>query len=107
MTRPALAAGLLAANLIVFSFFDHFRGDFRLPLALAVIGCCAWLSVVAWRAQRARWLLLFVPIALLWNPVVAAPLDAGEWFVVYALAVLGLVCAAFRIHPDVRGVATT
>lgn len=100
--RPALAAGILAANLAMLSLFDHFSNQFTMFTSLAMIACCLWLSLVALRNHHAAWLLLFLPVALLWNPIVAMPIQSAEWFVVYAAAAIGMVCAAFFIRPAVR-----
>ena len=107
MTRPALAAGLLAANLVLLSLFDHFQSGFTTLIAVAMLGCCVWLSAIALRTGHGAWLLLFLPVALLWNPVVPVQLRAGDWFTVCAVAVLGLVCAAFGIRPSSSSPAAT
>ena len=106
MTRPALAGGIFAANLVVLSLFDHFRNEFTMLTSVAMIACCVWMSLVALRNHRGAWLLLFLPVALLWNPIVAMPLQPSDWFVVYAVAGAGLVCAGFFIRPYSRGETT-
>lgn len=60
--------------------------------ALAVILC-----VLAVRADALGWLLLLVPIAVLWNPAIPFHLDRETWAPLNLLAALVFVASGFML----------
>lgn len=83
--RNALAPGLLAAVVLVVATFVVGADWFTVVRYVVAILAL----VVAWFAVQARqwwWLGVFVPIAVLWNPIFPLPFSGPIWLAAQALA---------------------
>ena len=83
--RTALAPAILGA-LAALAGVALVDGDAFTIVRFAV---CILALIVAWFAFQARqwwWLVLLVPIALVWNPVFPVELDHDTWLLLHYLA---------------------
>jgi len=92
--RNALAPGLLAAVVLFVAPLLMDGGWFQIvQYAVSILAL-----IVAWFAVQARqwwWLLIFIPIAILWNPVLPFPFSGPFWIAAQpAAAVVFLVAGA-------------
>lgn len=104
-TRPALAPGLLGAIVLLagLALLDNAEWYFWIKTATAVLALI--ITVFAWQAKQRWWLLLLIPIAVLWNPVLPLDLHGQGWAAAQFLAALGFVIAGVRIrvaNPEFR-----
>lgn len=94
LQRNALAPGLLAAVVLFIAPLLIDGGWFQIvQYAVSILAL-----IVAWFALQARqwwWLLIFIPIAVLWNPVFPLPFSGPFWIAGQpAAAVVFLVAGA-------------
>lgn len=62
---------------------------------------CILALIVAWFALQARqwwWLVLLVPIALAWNPVVPLDLDHDTWLLLHYLAAAAFIAVGVLVR---------
>ncbi|GAB3617893.1 hypothetical protein GCM10027416_24500 [Okibacterium endophyticum] len=99
-TRPALAPGLLAA-IVLFIGAALIGTDWFTAVRYAVAILAA---IVAWFALKGRsywWLIVLVPIIVLWNPVLPLPLSGPGWFSAQLIAPILFVAAGVMITVPV------
>ncbi len=103
--RTALAPGILGA-IVLFAGFALLGSDGFLFIRFGVSILALVVAVYAWQAGQWWWLIGFVPIALLWNPVFPIEIALGGlWLALQYLAALVFVVAGLRIkipNPDDR-----
>lgn len=96
-TRPALAPGILAA-IVLFVGVALIDNSWFIAVRFVV----AILAViVAWFAIQARmwwWLIVLVPIIVLWNPVLPLGLSGAGWMSAQLIAPIFLVAAGVMIR---------
>ncbi|MET0886816.1 MAG: DUF6804 family protein [Mycetocola sp.] len=95
-TRPALAPGILAAivlfvgvALIDSSWFIAVR--FVVAILAVIIG---WFAI---QGSKWWWLIVLVPIVVLWNPVFPLPLTGIGWMSAQLIAPIFFVAAGVMI----------
>lgn len=97
MQRNALAPGLLAAiALFVSPLFVDGLGATIIRFVVAILAC-----IVAWFAVQARqwwWTVVFVAVAVLWNPIFPIALDPVVWTVGGVVAALLFIVAGALIR---------
>ncbi len=94
--RNALAPGLLAALVLVIAPF-LIGGDWFTVVRYAVTILAL---IIAWFAVQARqwwWLIGFIPIAVLWNPVLPLPFAGPVWLAAQVAAAGIFVVAGLLI----------
>lgn len=96
-TRPALAPGILAA-IVLFVGVALIDSSWFIAVRFVV----AILAVIiAWFAIQARmwwWLLVLVPIVVLWNPVLPLGLSGTGWMSAQLIAPIFFVAAGVMIR---------
>ena len=96
-SRPALAPGILAAIVLMagVAFLDDswFIAVHFVVTILAVI--IAWFAI---QAKQYWWLIVLVPIIVLWNPVFPLPLEGDGWFAAQLIAAVPFVAAGVVIR---------
>ena len=94
--RPALVAGVLAAIVLgagaALVDTDGFTWVRYAVSILALIVC-----VFAWQAKHWWWLIVLVPVAIAWNPVVPFGFDGVVWQAVQFVAALVFIAAGILI----------
>ena len=96
-SRPALAPGILAA--IVLMAGVAFMNDSWFIVVHFVVTILA--VIIGWFAIQARqywWLIVLVPIIVLWNPVFPLPLAGDGWFAAQLIAAIPFVAAGVLIR---------
>src|SRR5690606_28456245 len=78
-SRPALAPGILAAIVLMagVGFMDNswfLAVHFVVTILAVIIG---WFAI---QAKQYWWLVVLIPIIVLWNPVFPLPLSGDGWF---------------------------
>jgi hypothetical protein len=100
-TRSALAPGLLGAMALLAGLAlldgDSFIIIRYVVSILAVIICVFVIQSKAW-----WWLILLVPIAVLWNPVVVIELHGQGWVSAQFIAALVFVLVGVRTKVPIR-----
>lgn len=94
--RNALAPGILAA-LALFIGMAIMGTDFFTPVRFIVTILAL---IVAWFAVQAKhwwWVVVFIAIAVLWNPVVVIPIEGVPWVVAQPVAALAFLAAGVLI----------
>lgn len=97
--RNALAPGLLALIVCVVSTFvlgDTWEMIARFALTILAL-ICAWFAV---QARQWWWLLLYVPVAVLWNPILPIDHAGTPWLVAHLVVGVGFVIAGLRITTE-------
>ncbi|MET4639380.1 DUF6804 family protein [Mycetocola sp. 2940] len=95
-TRPALAPGILAAIVL-------FVGVALIDSSLFIIVrfvVAILAMIIAWFAIQARawwWLIVLVPIIVLWNPIVPLELNGTGWMSAQLIAPIFFVAAGIMI----------
>lgn len=97
--RTTLAPGILAAIVLVAGAALLGTGGFTWIL-FAVSILALIVSVFAWQAGQWWWLLVLVPIAVAWNPVVPLPMAGPAWQAAQFLAALVFLAAGILITVD-------
>jgi hypothetical protein len=102
--RTALAPGILGALVLIAGIALLGTGGFTVILfaasILAMIMC-----VFAWQATQWWWLIGFVPIAVLWNPIFPIGLDGDLWLGAQYVGALVFIAAGVLIkirNPEDR-----
>ncbi|MET1052660.1 MAG: DUF6804 family protein [Mycetocola sp.] len=99
-TRPALAPGILAAVVLMIGVAFVDSSWFIVVNFMVTILA----AVVAWFALQAKawwWLLVFVPVIVLWNPVLPLGLSGDGWFAAQLIAPIFFVAAGVAITVPV------
>lgn len=100
-TRPALAPGLLGAIALMAGLAlldaDGFIIIRFVASILAIIVCVFVIRVKAW-----WWLIVLVPIAVLWNPVIVIELHGQGWVSAQFIAALAFIVVGVRTKVPVR-----
>jgi hypothetical protein len=96
-SRPALAPGILAAIVLMagVAFMDSswfIVVHFVVTILAVIIG---WFAL---QAKQYWWLVVLVPIVVLWNPVLPLPLSGDGWFAAQLLAAIPFVAAGVIIR---------
>ena len=95
--RNALAPGILAAVVLLFSPLILETEWFTLVQYIVTILA----AIVAWFAVQARhwwWLIVFVPIVVLWNPVWPFALGGQLWLAAQFVAAAAFIAAGVLIR---------
>ena len=97
--RNALAPGILAAVALFIGtplvFTDWFTPVQYIVTILALI--VAWFAV---QAKQWWWAIVFVPIAVLWNPVFPMPFEGIPWQVAQPVAAMVFLVAGVLIRSS-------
>lgn len=95
--RNAFVPSLLAAAVLVLAPIAFARGWTAIMLyAVAIIGL-----IVAWFALQARqwwWTVVFVAVAVVWNPILPFPFDGDIWMVAQFVAAVVFLVAGVLIR---------
>ena len=95
--RNALAPGILGAVVLLFAPFAVDTEWFTLVQYLVAILA----AIVAWFALQARhwwWLVVFVPIVVLWNPVWPFDFSGQLWLAAQFIAAAAFLLAGVLIR---------
>jgi len=99
--RAGLAPGLLGALVLLAGFVLVDGAGFTI-IRYAVSILALILCVFVIQAKTWWWLVLLVPIAVLWNPVVVIPLEGEGWLAAQFFAALTFVIVGIRNKVPVR-----
>jgi hypothetical protein len=94
--RNALAPGLLGAAVLIAA--PVAMGGWWFSIVQYAVAILA--LIVAWFAVQARqwwWLFVFIPIAVLWNPVLPLPFSGPVWIAAQLPAAAAFVTAGLLI----------
>lgn len=89
---PMLIAGILALVGIAELPYGYYE-FLRWVLTAASIT----LAVVSWNANQKQWLLLSIPVFLLWFPPFHITMDKSTWAILDFLAGLALIISGFMV----------
>lgn len=94
--RNALAPGLLGALVcLVGAFVTQWPGYMVVLYAVTILALiCAWFAV---QARQWWWLGVYLPIAVLWNPILPFAFSGVTWMVGHVLAGAAFLVAGFLI----------
>ena len=94
--RNALAPGLLGGLIcLVGAFALDWPGYTVVLYAVAILALiCAWFAI---QARQWWWLVGFVPIAVLWNPVLPFAFAGSYWMAAHVLAGAVFIVAGLLI----------
>ncbi|PWC07269.1 DUF6804 family protein [Mycetocola zhujimingii] len=98
-SRPALAPGILAAIVLMagVAFIEDswfIAVHFAVTILAVIIG---WFAI---QGRQYWWLIVLVPIIVLWNPVFPLPLSGDGWFAAQLIAAIPFVAAGVMIKVD-------
>jgi hypothetical protein len=98
-SRPALAPGILAAIVLMagVGFMDNswfLAVHFVVTILAVIIG---WFAI---QAKQYWWLVVLIPIIVLWNPVFPLPLSGDGWFAAQLIAAIPFVAAGVIIRVE-------
>lgn len=99
MQRNALAPGLLAAIALLVS--PLFTAGLAATIILFVVAILA--LIVAWFAWQARqwwWTLVFVAVAVVWNPIFPFGFSGPVWFAAQIAAAVAFIGAGALIKNE-------
>ena len=98
--RTALAPAILAAiALLIGVAFITTDGFIIVRYAVAILALIV--AVFAWQARQWWWIVVLVPIAVLWNPIL--PIDIGQpdlWLGLQYVAVLVFIAPGILIKVE-------
>ncbi|MBO9577764.1 MAG: hypothetical protein J7480_03220 [Microbacteriaceae bacterium] len=94
--RNALAPGLLAALVcLVAAFLTGWEGNMVFRYAIAILAViCAWFAI---QARRWWWLAVYVPIIVVWNPVLPFQFSGPVWMAGHIVAGAGFLIAGMLL----------
>ena len=99
--RNALVPGLFAAIALFLSPLPLFQADLGRTIILYVVAILA--LIVAWFAWQARqwwWTVVFVAIAVIWNPVFPFGFSGQAWTAAQFVAALLFIAAGVLIKTE-------
>ncbi|WP_152545434.1 DUF6804 family protein [Microbacterium sp. CH12i] len=101
MQRNALAPGLLAAIALFLSplFTQGLVATIILYVVAILAVIVAWF---AWQAGQWWWTIVFVAVAVIWNPVFPFGFSGVVWTVAQFVAAVAFLAAAALIKNDPR-----
>jgi hypothetical protein len=79
------------AALLCFLSVGHFAYEFYVFLRIAIASAAVALAVLAVRRKRPAWVIIFAPIAILWNPIIPIDMTRAAW------APLDFIATAFFV----------
>ncbi len=97
---PAVLAAIVLAAGAALVGTEEFTWIRYVTSILALI-----ISVFAWQSRQWWWLIVLLPIAVAWNPVIVLPFDGIVWQAVQFVAALVFVAAGLLIkvpNPEDR-----
>ena len=94
--RMALAPAIVA-TIALLAGVAAIGGDVYVVVQFVVAIFALIVSVFAWQARQWWWLLVLVPIAVVWNPVVPIPIASGVQLVLHYAAALVFIAAGILI----------
>jgi hypothetical protein len=94
--RTALAPGILAA-IAVLAGIALLESDAFLIIRFVVSIFALIIAVLAWQAKQWWWLLVLVPIAVVWNPVVPIDIGGDLWLGLQYVAAIVFLAAGILI----------
>ena len=92
MSRPAFVPSLIAAAALL-SGIPLLEADWYLLIRFIVAIMALIVAWYAFQGGRWWWTIVFVAVAVVWNPVVPVPTD-GPWWIVAHLGVAALFAVA-------------
>nr|QJS06323.1 hypothetical protein [Cryobacterium sp.] len=99
--RSALAPGILGAVVLLAGLalldVESFIIIRYVVSILAIIVCVFAIQATAW-----GWLIVLVPIAVLWNPVIVIELHGQGWVSAQFVAALALIIIGVRLKVPIR-----
>lgn len=94
--RSALAPAILA-TIVLLAAVPLVDGDWFTIVRYAVSILALIVAVLAWQAHKRLWLLLLVPVAIVWNPVFPLDLDNELWVGLHYVAAIVFILAGVFI----------
>jgi len=101
LQRNALAPGLLAAIVLFLSPLPLFAEGLGRTIVLFVVAILA--LIVGWFALQARqwwWAIVFVAVAVAWNPVYPFDFTGWPWTVATIVAALAFISAGALVKNE-------
>jgi hypothetical protein len=102
--RTALAPGILGA-IVLLAGIGLIGGDVFTVILYAVSILALIMAVFSWQAKQWWWLIGFVPIAVVWNPVFPLGLEGDVWLGLQYIAALVFIAAGILVkirNPEDR-----
>ena len=96
--RPQAIPCIIAAVLLFLALLDWPYGYYQL-LRLVVTGSAGWVAYIAYHAKSQWLMIIFIIIALLFNPLIPVHLDRETWAGIDVLCGIGFVVTLF-IHRE-------
>lgn len=97
--RNALAPGILAAIVLILSpLFADGTAAMIVRYAVAILAL-----IVGWFALQARqwwWTIVFVAVAVFWNPIFPFPVDPVVWSITGVVAALAFLTAGALVKTE-------
>ena len=88
-------AWLIAALMLVFAAAEKQPDSFYTLLRWVCCAGFAYSAVTSFQMKRVPWLWIFAVLAVLFNPILPAPLDRSLWIVADWFSIGAMVIAAF------------
>lgn len=100
--RPSRPVAWIAAGLLAVAATPIEDYGFYSLLRFLVCGAALILTFNALMARHRSWLVLTIPLLVLWNPLIPIHLDKGIWIVLDLVAGALLVSAGMHIRPPLH-----
>ena len=99
--RTALAPSILA-TVALLAGVGAIGGDLYLLIQFVVAILALIIAVFAWQARQWWWLIVLVPIAVVWNPIVPLGIESEVQLVLHYVAAIAFIAAGvlIRIRND-------
>lgn len=95
--RPALAPSILA-TVALLAGVAAIGGDLYLLIQFVVAILALIIAVFAWQARQWWWLVVLVPIAVVWNPVLPLGLESEVLLALHYVAAVVFLAAGILIR---------
>ena len=95
--RPQAIPCIVAAVFLLLALLDWPYGYYQL-LRLVVTGAAAWVAYVAYTAKKQWLMVIFIIIALLFNPLAPVHLDRETWAGIDVLCAVGFIVTIFTFQ---------
>lgn len=103
-TRPALAPGLLAA-IALLGGLALIDSEWFVIIRYAVSILALIIVVFAVQGKKLGWLVVLIPIAVIWNPVWPLGLSGPGWLFLQMAGAVCLIAAGIKITVGAAGPA--
>ena len=94
--RTALAPGILAA-IVLLAGLALIGNDAYLIIRFVVSIFALIITVFAWQAKQWWWLVLLLPIAVIWNPVWIITITGDLWLALHYIAAIVFIACGILI----------